>query len=110
MATPNIFKVNPVTYEDNYSAKQNELVLNHQFNTQINKVKFIDEYIRSAVNTGTSIIRVGWEEKQDIQDIPVPQYVPQQIDPNDAVGISRFERIKRSNQDTIYTNNIAFKE
>lgn len=106
LATPNIFKVNPVTYEDNYSAKQNELVLNHQFNTQINKVKFIDEYIRSAVNTGTSIIRVGWEEKQDIQDIPVPQYVPQQIDPNDAVGISRFERIKRSNQDTIYTNNI----
>ena len=46
LATPNIFKVNPVTYEDNYSAKQNELVLNHQFNTQINKVKFIDEYIR----------------------------------------------------------------
>ena len=61
LSTPNIFKVNPVSYEDGYSARQNELVLNYQFNTQINKIKFIDDYVRSAVDTGTAILRVDWK-------------------------------------------------
>ena len=79
LSTSDIFRVNPVSYEDNYSAKQNELVLNYQFNTQINKIKLIDEYVRDAVNTGTAIMRVGWEEKEDFIDVPVPQYVPSQL-------------------------------
>lgn len=106
LANQNIFQVSPVTYEDNYSAKQNELVLNHQFNTQINKVKFIDEYIRNAVDTGTSIVRVGWEEKEDRIDVPVPMYQPQPIDPSNAEGISRFGRIKKMLEDTIYVSNV----
>ena len=106
LAENNIFKVNPVTYEDSYAARQNELVLNHQFNTQINKVKFIDDYIRSAVNTGTSIIRVGWEEKQDYLDVPKPQYQPNPINPEDPVGVNRFERVKKLYQDSIYIGNI----
>lgn len=106
LANQNIFQVSPVTYEDNYSAKQNELVLNHQFNTQINKVKFIDEYIRNAVDTGTSIVRVGWEEKEDRIDVPVPMYQPQPIDPSNAEGISRFGRVKKMLEDTIYVSNV----
>ena len=106
LANQNIFQVSPVTYEDNYSAKQNELVLNHQFNTQINKVKFIDEYIRNAVDTGTSIVRVGWEEKEDRIDVPVPIYQPQPIDSSNAEGISRFGRIKNMLEDTIYVSNV----
>lgn len=106
LANQNIFQVSPVTYEDNYSAKQNELVLNHQFNTQINKVKFIDEYIRNAVDTGTSIVRVGWEEKEDRIDIPIPMYQPQPIDPSNAEGISRFGRIKKMLEDTIHVSNV----
>lgn len=106
LATDSIFQVTPVTYEDNYSAKQNELVLNHQFNTQINKVKFIDEYIRNAVDTGTSIIRVGWEEKEDITDVPVPMYQPTPIEPNNAEGINRFNRVKKMMEDTIYISNV----
>lgn len=55
-----LFQVNPVTFEDTSAAKQNELVLNWQFRTKINRVKFIDDFVRSTVDEGTSIVQVGW--------------------------------------------------
>lgn len=56
-----LFKVSPVTYEDDASAKQNELVLNWQFRTKLNRVKFIDDYVRATVDEGTAIVRLGWK-------------------------------------------------
>ena len=69
LSTDDLFKVKPVTWEDRDAARQNELVLNYQFNTQIDKVKFIDEYVRTAVDEGTVIVRLGWEfEEEEYQD------------------------------------------
>lgn len=101
LTTEDIFRVNPITYEDSYAANQNELVLNNQFNTQLNKIKLIDDYVRAAVDTGTAILRVGWEEKVDVQDIPVPQYQQIQINPEDTQEIQRFDRISKLFQDSI---------
>lgn len=106
LSTSNIFKVNPVSYEDGYSARQNELVLNHQFNTQINKIKFIDDYVRSAVDTGTAILRVDWVEQHNIIDVPTPQYQLQPVDPSDVQASNRFERIQRMFSDSIYSQNV----
>lgn len=106
LSTTNIFKVNPTTYEDAYSARQNELVINYQFNTQIDKIRLIDSYVRSAVDTGTAILRVGWEELEQIQDIPEPQYQPQQIDPSLGEALSRFERVANLMENTIEVNNV----
>ena len=106
LSTPNIFKVNPVSYEDGYSARQNELVLNHQFNTQINKIKFIDDYVRSAVDTGTAILRVDWVEQHNLIDVPTPQYQLQPVDPSDVQASNRFERIQRMFSDSIYSQNV----
>ncbi|MFR7882253.1 MAG: hypothetical protein ACLU5J_12880 [Christensenellales bacterium] len=50
-----LFTVSPKTFEDEEAAKQNELLLNWQFNTKLNKIKLIDDYIRSTVDEGTSI-------------------------------------------------------
>ena len=71
LSTDDIFNVDPVTFEDKEGAVQNELVLNNQFNTKLNKVKFIDEYIRAAVDEGTVVVRVGWEyeEKEEEEAI-----------------------------------------
>jgi len=55
-----LFKVDPCTYEDAAAATQNELVLNWQFRTKLNRVKFVDDYVRSTVDEGTCIVRVGW--------------------------------------------------
>jgi len=76
LSTEDIFNVNPVTWEDRDAAKQNQLVLNHQFNNQIDKVSFIDEYVRTAVDEGTVIVRVGWEfhEEDYTDDFPVVEF------------------------------------
>lgn len=55
-----LFKVSPVTWEDEEAAKQNELLLNHQFRVKLNRVKFIDDFVRSTVDEGTAILRYGW--------------------------------------------------
>lgn len=61
LGSDKLFTVKPVTFEDDEAAKQNELVLNWQFKTKLNKVKFIDEYVRTTVDEGTCIVRLGWK-------------------------------------------------
>lgn len=77
LSSDNIFSVYPVTWEDGESAEENQLVLNYQFNNQLNKVKFIDEYVRTCVNEGTVIVRVSWNYKEvpKTEVIPVYEYV-----------------------------------
>ena len=72
LSTDDIFNVRPVTWEDRDAATQNQLVLNHQFNTQLDKTAFIDEYVRTAVDEGTVIVRVGWEFEEELVDKTVP--------------------------------------
>lgn len=83
LSTDDVFNVDPVTYEDKESSVQNALVLNNQFNTKIDKINFIDEYVRTAVDEGTVIVRCGWteEEGEVEEEIPVFDFVPS-TDPN----------------------------
>lgn len=75
-----IFSVTPKTFEDDNCAKQNELLLNWQFNTKLNKVKFIDDYVKAIVNEGTGIVKVSWirDTKLVNKQEPVFQAVPVQ--------------------------------
>ena len=79
LSTPDMFVVNPVTFEDKDGSIQNQLVLNYQFNTKLNKTKLIDDYVRAAVNEGTAIVRVGWTYEEKIVDVEVPDF---QLVPN----------------------------
>lgn len=72
LSSDRMFKVDPVTYEDFDAAKQNELVLNWQFRTKLNAVKFIDEFVRTTVDEGTCIIRLGWCREVDSVEVEVP--------------------------------------
>lgn len=74
LGSQKIFQVNPRTFEDIEAARQNEILLNYQFDTKINKIKFIDELVRTTVNEGTSIVRVGWERVTVPVMEPVPTY------------------------------------
>ena len=73
LSTNDMFKVSPVTHADVESARQNELILNKQFRVDIPKVKLINRLVRTAVNTGTVIIKLGWETEKDtvIEEVPV---------------------------------------
>lgn len=79
LSTDDVFNVYPVTWEDKEAAVQNQLVLNHQFNNQIQKTKFIDNYVRAVVNEGTAIVRIGWdfEEETVLEEVPVFEMQPE---------------------------------
>lgn len=92
LSSDKIFKAEPVTWEDRAAAEQNELVLNHQFTNQMDRVAFIDEYIRTAVDEGTVIIRTGWEfeEEEYEAEVPVVQFTP---DPSQAPLYQQLEQL-----------------
>lgn len=94
LSSEDIFNVNPVTWEDKKGALQNQILLNNQFNTKINKVKFIDDYVRAAVDEGTAIVRVGWEfeEEEYTDNFPIVQY---QINPEVAPLHEELARMKK---------------
>lgn len=69
-----IFKVSPVTFEDAEGAKQNELVLNWQFRTKLNRVNFIDDLVRTVVDDGTAICKIGWDRQTTVIKETVPVF------------------------------------
>ncbi len=74
LSTDDLFNTAPATFEDKDAAIQNGQVLNYQINCKIDKTKFIDEYIRTAVDEGTVIVKTGWEYEEEIVEIEVPDY------------------------------------
>lgn len=77
----NVFKVDAKNPKSLHSAIKNELVLNYQFNVQLNKVKFVNDLVRTLVNEGTAIIRIGWDNETIKVKEKVQLYV--QPDPNE---------------------------
>jgi len=74
LSSKDMFNVSPVTFEDSEAAKQNELVINWQFRTKLNRVKFIDDFIRAVVDEGTGIVQVGWDRDTVTVETDVPEY------------------------------------
>lgn len=60
LGSDKLYQLKPVTYEDRPATNQNDLVLNWQWRTKLPRVKFIDDYVRTAVDEGSVIVRVGW--------------------------------------------------
>jgi hypothetical protein len=73
-----LFKLSPTTFEDAEASRQNEILINYQFRTKFNRVKFIDEYVRATVDEGTSILRVGWDRQTTTveTEVPIWSYYP----------------------------------
>lgn len=103
LSSSKVYNVKPVTWEDTDSAKQNELVLNNQFNTKIDKVAFIDEYVRTAVDEGTVVVKVGWEfEETEVEEQrPVVQF---QFDPTFGPVIQQVDVLKHTSPSQFATD------
>lgn len=78
LSTSNLFDVKPLTFEDVDRAKQNALILNRQFNTQLKKVSLVDGIIRQLVKNGSCVLRMGWEYKEETvnERVPIFKYNP----------------------------------
>lgn len=98
LSSDRIFQVNPRTFEDADAARQNQILLNYQFDTKINKVDFIDKYIRTVVDEGTAIVRLGWERvtKEVEEKVPTYQFIPVQSQ-EEQQQLEQAVQLKQSN-------------
>lgn len=72
--TDRMFEVLPRTHEDAPKAKQNQILLNWQWDTKINKTDFIDRYVRTAVDEGSVVVRVGWEQEYRTEKVETTNF------------------------------------
>ena len=103
LTTRDLFTVSAVTHEDVPRAKQNELILNYQFECKIGKVEFIDKLIRKCAKEGTAIVRTGWlyEETEVTTEVPVWGY---QIAPMEMVEqLQQYVELMSTEPDTFST-------
>lgn len=102
LSTEDLFNINPVTFEDVKGAKQNQILINNQFSTVIDKQTFIDEYVRTAVDEGTVITKVSWEFKEEEVEktVPVVEYMP---DPEFNEAIQQLMDMQQSSPSDFMT-------
>lgn len=98
LGSKKLFSVNPVTFEDEQAAKQNELLLNYQFRTKMNRIKLIDDFVRSVVDDGTAILQVGWVRETETyqEEEPIWSCVPLE-DPQMMEQIQQAMELKNAN-------------
>ena len=69
LSTDDLFDIDPRTGEDYEAAEDNQILLNYQFNTKIDKVAFINEYVRTCTDEGTVIVQVGWKYEKGEREV-----------------------------------------
>lgn len=74
LSVQDMFTLRPRTHADRLTKEQNTLLLNYQWNNEINKVRFVDEYVRATADEGTGFIRIGWESQEEEYEEDVPYY------------------------------------
>ena len=89
LSSDKLFKVSPITFEDEAAARQNELLLNYQFRTKIDRVWLIDNLVRATVDEGTCIVRAGWLRIAKTVKIKIPIYSYYPIETEEQVNVFR---------------------
>ena len=101
----NLFQVTASSPKFIEASFQNTLVLNYQFNTLIDKVHFINTLVRTMVNEGTAIVRVGWEVEQQTKEREIPVYEYIEADEQGTMLIMQaLEQINQEQQQTGVTD------
>ncbi len=72
LASKDMYDVTPSTHADTAAARDNAIIINKQFEVDIDRVEFIDKYVRTAVDEGVVIVRSGWEFEEEIVEKKVP--------------------------------------
>lgn len=87
LSTNNLYELKPLTFEDTERAKQNSLILNRQFNTELDKVNLVDKVVRKVVKDGTAIARTGWRFKEvKVKEKVIQyQYIPAGLEEEQAL-------------------------
>lgn len=93
LSTDDLVTAKPITAEDVEAARQTELILNNQLTTKMSRVAFFDEYIRTLVDEGTALLRVGWELETEEVVVERPIQDPYRAQVMEMNGIPPVERV-----------------
>lgn len=66
VATPDVIKCNPVTWEDKAASEQNEILLNSQFCRQFDRYNFMTKAVKILDREGTCVVQTGWEYEDKV--------------------------------------------
>jgi hypothetical protein len=105
LSTDDLFNTSPATFEDKETAEQNGAVLNYQINCRLDKVAFVDEYVRAAVDEGTAIVRVGWEFAEEERKVYIPIMEQQQVMGPEGPVVQEVKVGEREEMQTVITKN-----
>jgi len=83
--TQDMFQIKPRTGEDADAAKQNAIMLNYYWAMKINKVKLIDDIIKTVVDEGTVIVKTGWYSEEE--EVEVEKEEPVYASPEESLQI-----------------------
>lgn len=98
LSTSDLFNAEPVTFEDRVAAQQNKLLLNYQFNHAVDKIPFIDKYVRTGVDEGTIIVRTGWEFEEEEVEKEVPAFSERVTnDPQFFAQLQQLTQLRQTN-------------
>lgn len=92
--TEDMFEIRPRTWEDTKAAEQNQLLLNYQWSTKINKIRLVNDIVRFLVDDGTVIVKTGWEVKEEL----VKETVEEPVYASPEESILLMERAVASGQ------------
>lgn len=96
LSTNNLYEVKPLTFEDTDRATQNSLILNRQFNLELDKVNLVDGIVRRLAKDGTVIVRTGWRFKEVTVTEKVMEY---SYSPNEDEELAQiYEQLKQLQQ------------
>lgn len=85
LSTPDVFKCNPITYEDVQASEQSELLLNSQFARKFPRYNFIMKALRVLATEGTLVVQTGWDYEDEevtvnVDDVFVDEYGTEFVD------------------------------
>lgn len=70
VSTSDIIKAVPITFEDEDSARQNQLLLNTQFCRKFDRYNFISKAVKVLDREGTVVIQTGWDtEDKEVKSV-----------------------------------------
>ena len=65
VSTSDVIKAIPITWEDEQSARQNELLLNTQFCRKFDRFNFMSKAIKILDREGTLVVQTGWDYEDE---------------------------------------------
>jgi len=89
--TDRMYELQPRTAADAAATRQNQTLINWQFDTKLSKVSFIDRYVRTTVDEGTCILRVGWERKIEKVLVEKPVFTYSEVNPENEQMLAALE-------------------